>query len=113
MLDAPWRRKERARTTATPRAVDEKLDLALDDVERICVVRVNVGFNTFPAVLERAFDDLQIRQKGKQPKAAVLPVQPLTLIFGYKGGAHSGCIMTYWHKATPFPQLAKLGRLDL
>ena len=38
MLDAAWRREERARAAATPLSVDEKLDLTLDDVERVGVV---------------------------------------------------------------------------
>ena len=47
---------------------------------------MSVGVDTFPAVLERAFYRLQIRRLDEQPKAAVLPVQPLALAFGYKGG---------------------------
>ena len=89
MLGAPWGREEGARATAPPLAINEELDLALDDVERVGVVRMRVGLDTFPAVLERAFYHLQIRQKDEQPKAAVLPVQPLTVVFGYKRGAHS------------------------
>jgi hypothetical protein len=50
MLDVTWRREERARAAATPLAVNEKLDLTLDDVRRVGVIRVSVRINTLPAV---------------------------------------------------------------
>jgi hypothetical protein len=95
MFNTAWRRKERARTATPPLAVNEKFDLALDDIERVGVVRVRVRVDSFPAVLERAFYHLQIREQGNKPETAVLSVQPLALGFGYKGSVHSGCIMTY------------------
>jgi hypothetical protein len=102
MLDATWPREERARAATTPLAVNEKLDLTLDDVKRVGVIRVGVGINALPAVLERGFYNLQIRQEDEQPKASVSPVQPLALTFGYKAGVHSGRIITYWRKRSPW-----------
>jgi hypothetical protein len=78
MLNAAWRREERAQAPATLRPVNKELDLALDDVERVGVVRVSVGIDA-PTVLERAFYHFQIRQLDEDAKAAVLSVQPLAL----------------------------------
>ncbi len=88
MLDATWRGKERARAAATPLAINEKLDLTLEDVERVGVIRVAVRIDTLPAELERGVDNLQIRQLREQPEAAIFPVEPLTLAFGHKDCVH-------------------------
>src|SRR6476619_4022325 len=72
VLDIRRYRQERAGADAVPLAVLEKLDLALEDVERIRVVGVGVRVDALEVGREGELERLDVRQLGEHA-VSVLP----------------------------------------
>src|SRR5690242_18931295 len=65
VLDVRRDGDERAGAAASPGAVEEELDLALEDVERIGVVGVGVRVDALEVGRERGIENLDVRQLGE------------------------------------------------
>src|SRR5436305_4060056 len=69
VLDVRRHREERAGSDAVPLAVLEELDLALEHVERVCVVGVGVGVDAFEAGGKEELESLDVRELGEDAMA--------------------------------------------
>src|SRR4051812_18868001 len=77
-----------ARAAANRLPVDEELDLALEDEERVDVVFVGVRVDALPAGVEAEVERLELRQFGQDPPEAVLPLAELALARLEHDGVH-------------------------
>src|SRR3982751_6455685 len=75
VLDVRRHRQERAGADAVPLAVLEELDLALEHIERVGVVRVGVRVDALEVGLEEELERLDVRQLSEN----AVPVLPDSL----------------------------------
>jgi len=78
-------------------------NLAFQHVERVCVIVVDVGINTFPARFKNSVDDLEVGKLSEQPVRSALRLEPLAFVRGceerFHHADHADITM---HAPTPF-----------